>query len=286
MPTRREAVAALAVASLMPGSVAQAAPRRRLTGMVWQPSSRTMRPRGDWHQLGIRHLLVQWTAVDNQSFVPGSGLPAIASELPDWSRIADEPWARDVVLGLAGLHDEASARAAVHTLAVQSNALVVAAAPLPLRVSGYYCPIEFDPTWRPSEHLRGVLDTLPRPLWVSVYDSANRGPQALADWIERWIPAHVGVFFQDGVGVHARTPAVAREYLRMLTDRLGLARVRVIAEAFRPAQAKGELRSATAAEFLPQIDAYQDWPIYAFDGPHYLQDALVADLLAAGVTAR
>lgn len=254
--------------------------------MVWQPNRRTMRPHGDWQRLGIRHLLVQWTAVDNQSFVPGTGLPAVAADLPDWSRIAVEPWAQDVILGLAGLHDESSARAAVGPLAAQSNAMVVASAPYPLRVSGYYFPIELDPTWKPPESLRATLNDLPAPLWVSAYDSANCGPQALADWIVRWVPDQVGVFFQDGVGVHARTPDVAREYLRALTDRLGLARVRVIAEAFRPAVAKGVFRSASAEEFLPQIDAYQDWPIYAFDGPHYLNDALVADLLAAGVTAR
>lgn len=92
----------------------------------------------------------------------------------------------------------------------------------------------------------------------------------------------MGVFFQDGVGVHARTPEVARDYLVHLTRRLGPSRVRVIAEAFRPAP-NGGFRSATADEFLPQIDAYQAWPIYAFDGPHYLGDERVRELVARGV---
>ena len=58
--------------------------------------------------------------------------------------------------------------------------------------------------------------------------------------------------------------------------------MRVIAEAFRPAP-NGGFRSATADEFLPQIDAYQAWPIYAFDGPHYLGDERVRELVARGV---
>ena len=58
--------------------------------------------------------------------------------------------------------------------------------------------------------------------------------------------------------------------------------MQVIAEAFRPAPGGG-FRSATAAEFLPQLEAYQDWSIFAFDGPHYLSTELVQDLVAAGV---
>ena len=78
--------------------------------------------------------------------------------------------------------------------------------------------------------------------------------------------------------MHARTPGVAREYLQMLTAHLGLARVRVIAEAFRPAPGGG-FRSAMAEEFLPQLTAYQGWTVFAFDGPHYLNPPLV-DALA------
>lgn len=279
--TRRQILATLGLPELVLASPPRA-PARQLSGMVWQPSNSTLHPRGRWERLGISRLLVQWTAVDNMSFLPAAGLAAIGSDLPDWRRIAAQPWAQDVILGLAGMHDEARARASLGALAAQSTALVAAAAQLPLNVTGYYFPVECDPTWQPPANWRSILDALPRPLWVSVYDSANRGPQALLDWIERWVPRHVGVYFQDGVGVHARTPAVAREYLHVLTQHLGLARVQVIAEAFRPA-AKGALRSATAPELLPQLEAYQGWPILLFDGPHYVHDALVADLEAAGI---
>lgn len=284
--TRRRALAAaMALPSMMAGCAMQLpalAPVRRLPGMVWQPSNSTLYPRGHWQDLGIHRLLVQWTAVDNQSFIPEAGLPPIGAEWPDWRRIAGEPWAREVILGLAGMHAETAARASLAELAEQSRRLAAAAALLPLRISEWYFPVEIDPTWTAPAHLTDVLEALPRPLWISAYDSANLGPQALTDWIERHVPPHVGVFFQDGVGVHARVPAVAREYLRMLSARLGRARVRVIAEAFRPKPESG-FRSATAEEFLPQIDAYQDWPIFAFDGPHYLHDALTADLAASGV---
>lgn len=255
---------------------------RRLPGMVWQPSRQTLQPLGPWHQLGIHRLLVQWTAVDNLSFVPGTRLAPVANEWPDWYRIASEPWARDVILGLAGMHAETAARAHLPALAAQSKAVWLAASPLPLRVSGWYFPVEIDPTWAMPEHLTAVLDDLPRPLWISAYDNANLGPDALVAWIKRWVPAHVGIFFQDGVGVHAREPAVARHYLQVLSARLGHSRVQAIAEAFRPNGSHG-FRSATAEEFLPQIDAYQEWPIFVFDGPHYLHEKLTAELAGRGV---
>ncbi|WP_324425177.1 hypothetical protein [Ottowia sp.] len=276
--SRRQVLAA----AMLPWSAAAAPAARRLTGMVWQPSRQTLQPRGNWAQLGIRRLLVQWTAVDNLSFLPHAGLALQPPPLPDWDRIAGEPWAQEVIVGLAGLHAEPLARAALPALVAQSRALCVAAAPWPLRIGGWYFPVEIDPGWQPPADLPELLNALPRPLWVSVYDSANLGPHALLAWIERWLPTDVGVLFQDGVGVHAREPALARQYLIQLGARLGRTRVQVIAEAFRPAPGGG-FRSATAQEFLPQLDAYQDWPILAFDGPHYLNEALIQDLVAAGV---
>lgn len=289
-PTRRQVLTAVAGSAAAWGAhsaspMTEPGRARRVVGMVWQPSRRTLRPRGDWQRLGIHRTLVQWTAVDDLALVAQRHLPPLEAEMPDWARIAAEPWAHEVILGLAGLHDEAAARRAVPALVQQSRAMALAAAPLPLRVSGWYFPVEVDPTWTPALPLADEMAALPRPLWVSAHDSANRGPEPLADWIERWLPADVGVFFQDGVGVHARTPEVARQYLQVLTRRLGRARLQVIAEAFRPAPGGG-FRSATADELLPQIDAYQGWPIFLFDGPHYLDQALVDALVARGVGPR
>ena len=88
------------LAALLVGALAIAAdiflpsaPAPALVGIVWQPDNQTVGIRGDWQKLGVHDLLVQWTAVDGQSFVPGAGLPEVPV-LPDWSRIGKEPWAQ------------------------------------------------------------------------------------------------------------------------------------------------------------------------------------------------
>jgi hypothetical protein len=243
-------------------------------GVVWQPDNATLTPHGNWDRLGAGELLVQWTAVDGTAFVPGSAMPT-AAKLPDWERIAKEPWARDVIVGLAGRFDEKAARADIEQLAADSAKL--AALPTPLHVTGWYFPVEIDPTWQEAPRLAALLAKLPRPLWITVYDSANVGPDALADGLLKWLPADIGVFFQDGVGVYAREPRVALHYIDVLSKRLGPARVRVIAEMFRPLPGGG-FRSATAEEIRPQLHMYRGYRVSLFDGPHYLPDALVEQL--------
>jgi hypothetical protein len=250
-------------------------------GIVWQVDNATANPVGDWQLLGVRALLVQWTIVDDTAFIPNVGLPA-AAHMPDWARIGREPWAREVILGLAGDADEKRARADVEKLARESQR--AAQVSLPLNVIGYYFPVEVDPTWGDAPKLAGVLRTLPRPLWISVYDRSNIGGKALADWLASWLPADVGVFFQDGCGVYARGPAIAREYLDALSERLGPDRVRVIAEAFRPSE-HGGFRAASADELRMQLAAYRGYSVYLFDGPHYVSNAL-ARTLAPRAAAR
>ena len=140
--------------------------------------------------------------------------------------------------------------------------------------------IEIDPTWTEASRLGPLLARLPRPLWISVYDSANVGPEELAASLATWLPEDVGVFFQDGVGVHAREPFVAIDYLKSLTRRLGKDRVRVIAEAFRP-QVGGGFRAATLEELRPQLATYAGYPIYLFEGPRYVSPQLVQGLADA-----
>jgi hypothetical protein len=247
-----------------------------IEGVVWQPDNETVAPRGSWEQLGVRRLLVQWTAVDDTAFVDNGGLPA-APRLPDWQRIAGEPWAREVILGLAGRFDEGQARRGIQELAQQSQRL--AQAKPPLNVVGWYFPVEIDPTWAEAPMLAPLLKALPKPLWISVYDSANVGPNELAQSLALWLPPDVGVFFQDGVGVHAREPYVARHYANVLARELGKSRVRVIAEAFRP-KPGGGFRPATVEELKPQLATYEGYPIYLFDGPHYVSGELVKQLAA------
>ena len=246
-----------------------------IAGVVWQPDSATITPHGNWERLGATELLVQWTAVDGSAFVANSGAIDVVP-MPDWARIAHEPWAQDVILGLAGRFDENAARADLENLGELS--LRLARLPTPLHVTGWYFPVEIDPTWVDAPAMATLLARLPKPLWISVYDSANLGPDLLTEKLLQWLPDDVGVFFQDGVGVHAREARVARHYADVLAKRLGKARVRLIAEAFRP-KVGGGFRSATAAELMPQLRAYRSFKVYVFDGPHYLNDQLVRELV-------
>ena len=276
-PTLRRRAALLAVTSgslVMMAACADMPRDSRAQGVVWQVDNATTNPAGDWHALGVNQLLVQWTVVDDTAFVPNTGLPT-AANMPDWARIGREPWARDVVLGLAGYADEKRARADVAKLIRQSER--VAGVSLPLHVTGYYFPVEVDPTWGDAPKLAALLSTLPRPLWISVYDRSNIGGKTLADWLASWLPDDVGVFFQDGCGVYARGPEVARQYLDALAQRFGRDRVRVIAEAFRPSE-HGGFRAATAGELREQLSAYHGYFTYLFDGPHYVSDELVRTL--------
>jgi hypothetical protein len=272
----RKVFCGLAAASaLLAGCANQVVPP--IEGVVWQIDNEHTQPQGDWQKLGVRRLLVQWTVVDNLAFVPGTDAPPGAS-MPDWQRIGQQPWAREVILGLAGRFDERGARSDLEPLVQQSAK--VARTPPPVNVAGYYFPIEIDPTWTEAFRLRTLLNQLPRPLWISVYDSANVGPEELAQSLVEWLPDDVGVFFQDGVGVHAREAYVARHYANVLVRRLGKERVRVIAEAFRP-QVGGGFRAATLDELRPQLATYEGFSIYLFEGPRYLPPALVEGLAAA-----
>ena len=245
--------------------------RPNIAGIVWQPDNATVGINGNWHTLGAHELLVQWTAVDGQAFVPDAGLPQVPV-LPDWARISREPWAQDVIVGLAGYFSENRSRDNIEELAALSERL--AKVKTPLNVTGWYFPAEVDPSWSRARELPALLARLPRPLWISVYDGANIGPQATADWLKTWLPDDIGVFFQDGVGVYARTAPVARSYADALRQALGPNRVKIIVEAFRP-QVGGGFRSATVDELKPQLAAYPGYPLYLFDGPHYVTPELV-----------
>lgn len=248
--------------------------RPEIAGIVWQPDNATVDIHGEWDKLGAHALLVQWTAVDGQSFVAGSGLPEVPVS-PDWARIAKEPWAQDVIVGLAGFFSENRSRDNIEELATLSERM--AKVKTPLNVTGWYFPAEVDPSWSRANELPAMLARLPRPLWISVYDGANIGPEATADWLKTWLPDDIGVFFQDGVGVYARTAPVARTYADALREKLGKHRVKIIVEAFRP-QVGGGFRPATVDELKPQIAAYRGYPLYLFDGPHYVTPEVVEGL--------
>jgi hypothetical protein len=244
-------------------------------GVAWQLDNTHADAHGDWNRLGVTDLLLQWTAVDNTAYVAGTQIP-VAPRLPDWNRIAQEPWARRVLVGLAGRFNEEAARANAALLVEQSLELVRAAPRL--NIEGWYFPVEVDPSWQDARSLAPLLARLPRPLWISVYDRGNIGGAPLAEWLSSWLPNDVGVLLQDGVGVYAREPRIARTYAAALSAKLGRERVRVIAEAFRLAP-ESTFRSATAQELRQQLDAYRGYRTYLFDGPHYVPPQLVDSLL-------
>lgn len=245
-----------------------------IEGTVWQVDNKTIDARGNWHEIGAKNLLIQWISVDGISFMHDEKKQS-TPHLPDWPRIGTEPWAQNVILGLAGRFDESSARANVASLAAESARL--ANLPTALNVVGWYFPVEVDSSWDDAKKLGLLLAQLPRPLWISIYDSRNIGAAPFAQWISTWLPADVGIFFQDGVGVHARTAPVARLYAEAISRQLGASRVKVIAEAFRP-KPEGGFRSATLDELSAQLIIYRGLPVYLFDGPHYVSNELVDGL--------
>ncbi|HEY1214381.1 MAG TPA: hypothetical protein VGE93_12170 [Bryobacteraceae bacterium] len=254
----------------------------RVDGTVWQPDEKTANPSAHWDVLGADNLLIQRTAFDDMSLIDGTPLPAAPYRI-DWQRIGQEPWAKNVILGLATYPSEPKARANVSKLVAQS--LDIARTHVPLHVTGYYFPVEVDPTWTDVSAFAARLVALPRPLWITVYDQSNIGPVPLADWMQTWLPPDIGVFFQDGCGVYAREPRVARQYLDVLSERFGKERIRVIAEAFRPADAT-TFRPATPEELLPQLRAYNGYSVYLFDGPHYVPDTTIRQLAPGAAAAK
>jgi hypothetical protein len=248
------------------------------TGIMWQVDDATVRPSGNWQRLGAHRLIVQWTYTEGKSYLADDRLP-LHPVLPDWSRIAKEPWAREVIVGLAGEFDENRARASTDSLAALSKDLSAIARNTGLNIVGWYFPVEVDPTWRGASRMGSVLADLPRPLWISVYDRGNIGPKPLADWLLTWLPPDIGVLFQDGVGTDARQARIARDYADELRARLGSDRFALIAEAFRTADTPG-FRSATAAELIAQLSEYRGHTVYIFDAPHYLSSHVVNAIIA------
>jgi hypothetical protein len=125
-----------------------------VVGIVWQPDNKTVGINGHWEKLGARELLVQWTVVDDQAFVAGTGLPSVPV-LPDWARIAKAPWAQDVIVGLAGYFSENRSRDNIEQLAATSER--IAKLPTPLHVTGWYFPAEVDPSWTRAKELPALL---------------------------------------------------------------------------------------------------------------------------------
>lgn len=270
----------LLIAMLVPAIAAAEIPP--VTGFMWQLHEQMADAKGNWDRLGARELILQWAAVDGIAYVPGLKQRPSA-RMPDWQRIAREPWAERVIVGLSGRMDEQTARRSLPAMLEES--LAISRLSFPFKVSGWYFPAEVDPVWKDAPQvLPPVLNKLPRPLWISVYDGEGIGAQKFASWLASWLPPDVNVLFQDGVGAHGRSVPEARQYADVLAKALGKDRFAVMVEAFR--LENGKFRPATAAELKPQLAAFVGHRLYLFDGPHYVSERVVEELVADRTTAK
>ena len=259
----------LVISSLaMQQAVAKGLPPK-IEGIFWQVDQMS-HPTGNWQLLGIHTLVTQWSMVDDRSFF--SEIPLQQWDVqPDWPHIAQQAWSKQVILGLAGIFQEPVAREHMEQLYQQSQQILKAH--LPIHASGYYFPVEADPTWNEVHLLGRYLARFKQPIWVSIY-SADRKAPFLQYWLASWLPANGKVFFQDGVGVGTRTPQEAAQIYAALKQQFGEDRVIILLEAFRKKE-DGSFRAAYPWEITKQLKAYGGQRVYIFDGPHYLNRASV-----------
>lgn len=236
-----------------------------IRGVFWQFSVGASQPKGHWNLIGCNTLVVQWSAADGRVWYPSCDLRSWAPA-PNWRRISSEPWARRIIVGLAGDYSETQARGEVDYLLRLSQLLAYR---LPVPPAGYYFPVEADPTWQGVGQLAAAA-TLPRPLWISIYsNNGSLDGRALAEWLKSWLPEDTNIFFQDGVGLGIRSPARARGIVKQLQAAFGAQRIAVVAELFR-LDANHSSRPASLLEVADQLDRYAGLQVYAFPGPRPL----------------
>lgn len=241
----------------------------KIEGIFWQIDQMSQAS-GNWDLLGIHTLVTQWSIVDSRSFFKEIPIESWEHQ-PDWTSIAEQPWSKHVILGLAGMFQEPLARENIDQLYLQSQQVINST--LPIQTSDYYFPIEVDPSWNGVANFAQYISRFQRPIWISIY-SADRRASFLQYWLESWLPANANVFFQDGVGVGTRTPEEAAIIYKNLRTQVGEKRVVILLEAFRR-KADGSFRAAYPWEIARQLKAYSGQRVYIFDGPHYLNKASV-----------
>ncbi|NKG34277.1 hypothetical protein CAP43_05600 [Acinetobacter junii] len=237
-----------------------------IEGMFWQPDLATSPPQGNWELLGVTTFVPQWSVVQSKSWLSHDiGFPKWENQF-DLNELQQEPWAKNIILGLAGEYNETVARSNVQSLAQDSIQIVQNSDKTLLK--GYYFPVEADPTWLHVDALAQAVKQLPTPRWISIY-SGEQTSKYLDVWLKSWLPEQTGVFFQDGVGVGTRNPQEAKELLVKLQNEFGKENIIIVLEAFRPAK-YGQFRAAYPWEIIEQLKAYEGQRVYIFDGPHYM----------------
>jgi hypothetical protein len=270
--------------------LAAAAPPRSLHGTFLQlnsghldwPNSRWHELFGYFHELGLRRLIVQWTADEAVGFVP----------LLD--RIFEEAAGMRVTLGLRNefafwTRNPTNRAAAFAGIYERTLPLLDQLAPFADRAGfDWYIPQEFDDVnWTRADarttggdYLRGIAREL-RRRWprsrvsVSAFANGKMPPGEYAKlWRQvAWYARIDEVLFQDGVGVGKLTIEQAADYLRALKAECGsragavvetLTQIRADPFEARPAEGiriRRQIESAYACGF-PQ-------PV-AFSVPEYM----------------
>ena len=204
---------------------------------------------------------------------PNPWLPLHGSQL-DLADIATRPWARRMIIGTPGLSDETQARARIHELADLAQKFGTLS--YPSNAAGFYFPVEIDPTYTAAPADFGAIwSKLPRPCTcrsTTAPASTTRPPRN--GWThsspgrDHPVPGRRGRTRRDaaaGAGPLRPDPRATPEDR---DDRRGL-----------PSESHARrrlLHSATAAEYQAQLQAYAHLdPVHVFDGPNYLDAALI-----------
>lgn len=301
----------LAVGCLAGAGHTQTAPQPALTGTFIQPTAETSNwHQNDWstlfehfRQLRLKHIVVQWTAFDDQVFFDSETYRAVPNPpLEHILRLADE-LNMDVLVGLAH-HSEywdkikrppallevyfgrrrVAAQALIRELAAQLRKH-------PSFAGWYLCDEIDDVNWRTPErrsvlhaYLRGLTDDIRRvdtkgKVAISGFSNAALSPGGLAAfWDELLRAASIDILlFQDGVGAEKLQLTELPIYLDALQPLFqdNPRELRVVVELFQqiPA-ADGEFRAVPApleriSRQLHVASRYTTRPM-AFSVPDYM----------------
>lgn len=252
-------------------AVARPQPPAQIIGVFWQPDLNT-KPQGNWDLLGAQTFVPQFGINNGKSWFPTTTKMKEWETIPNWTEVQQNPWAKNLILGLSGNYNEIEARAHVDEHG-KASLKFIQEVQLSQSPQAYYFPVEADPSWLRVSALTKVLKTLPKPLWISIY-SGETNPPNYVTWLESWLPDNTNVFFQDGVGTGVRSPEQAIKIVKKLQNKFGEKRVVIILEAFRHNK-DGSFRPAHSWEIIQQLKAYEGQEVYIFDGPHYVNKVTV-----------
>jgi hypothetical protein len=119
--------------------------------MFWQPDLATTAPTGNWDLLGVNTFVPQWSVVESKSwFDHDTSFPKWEKNI-NFKQLNQEPWAKNIILGLAGEYNEKIARSNVLTLGEHSKQIIQNKISIFKRLLP---PIEADPTWLCVRYLR------------------------------------------------------------------------------------------------------------------------------------